>query len=1048
MSPPTSSCGGNLPRQAPGVSSQVTDPDRRPGLGAPRPAVHRRRVFFAVVLAVLFIWAGPQIVRAQTNAGPPNTAAFNWAGFHRNDNLSGYAANSTLSPTTAATLGVRWARATYSQALDSPVVSSTHLGMLAFLGTEAGYELAFTASNGSLVWARALSGQLLSTSAVSAGALWVATSNPAALYKLDPQTGATECSVVLPRVAESSLVVATPPGGHPSVFVASLDTNGRSGPVIAIAASDCGVEWQFTDYKIATGSWAPLAYGVDRNDTPLVLVGTSDPDDTEYAINAVTGSLVWAFYAGQPGNFDIGAGATISPPGVNGSADGVAYLPTKSGTLFAIDLTTGTKLWSYVFDPPIYTSDTGTGRSTPALAGTNLVFGHVGGVVDLNAITGVLRWQYADPSGTEVLSSVAIAGKAGDNVVLAADLAGTFYALNLRNGKLLYRYQTGNYIASSPAVSDGEVLIASTDGLLYDFASGGGNDATIPSASVTSPANGATVLNPLGNEVIQGTASDPASVQAVEVAIQMGDSQGPWWNAATNAWSPGPVGNPATLTSPGVTSTAWTFALPVPSYGGNYQITVTAYSGSGQSSISRGPSQFVVEAAASGPRLQVSQFNVSPGASLVVSGQGFSPGSPITLSIQGTTIATPTATGAGAFGPFNVVIPRSTGFGESLIMAIDTSHRHSVVPIYVANTWLVPGNDPGNSGFEPNDASYANIYFLGSNSGIDPAWDYIDGSTITTSTVVANGVAYVGDASGQVLAIETANGAKLWSWQDSTGAAIDGSPTVDPVLGQVMVGTADGSIDAISSEDGQAIWSASVTGAANAPTFAGGEAYVSSSGGTVTALVESSGTVSWSTTLASPASSAVAVDRSSHVLVVGEHDGTVLALSTSSGSLAWSFNAGGAVDTTPVIYAGSVYAGSADGTLSALSETTGKLIWNYSTGAAITASPAIFQRTPPEVFVGAADGSLTGLSTVDGSVSSVNRFGGAITGVASTRGAVFITTAPGIVNAMRATGIEQAWAYNMGSPTNEPPAIVDGAAYISDASGNLVAFTPYGQAPP
>ena len=63
---------------------------------------------------------------------------------------------------------------------------------------------------------------------------------------------------------------------------------------------------------------------------------------------------------------------------------------------------------------------------------------------------------------------------------------------------------------------------------------------------------------------------------------------------------------------------------------------------------------------------------------------------------------------------------------------------------------------------------------------------------------------------------------------------IDGSPTVDPALGQVMVGTADGAVDAISTATGQTVWSASVAGAANAPTFANGEAYVSSTGGTVT----------------------------------------------------------------------------------------------------------------------------------------------------------------------------------------------------------------------
>lgn len=59
------------------------------------------------------------------------------------------------------------------------------------------------------------------------------------------------------------------------------------------------------------------------------------------------------------------------------------------------------------------------------------------------------------------------------------------------------------------------------------------------------------------------------------------------------------------------------------------------------------------------------------------------------------------------------------------------------------------------------------------------------------------------------------------------------------------------------------------------------------------------------------------------------------------------------------------------------------------------------------MFVGAGDGSLTGLSTVDGSVESINQYGAAVTGIAA----------------------------------------VNEAVYIGDAAGNLIAFTPYGRAP-
>ena len=75
-----------------------------------------------------------------------------------------------------------------------------------------------------------------------------------------------------------------------------------------------------------------------------------------------------------------------------------------------------------------------------------------------------------------MLSSVAVAGKSNNGVVFCADFGGSFHALSLTSGAALYNYKTGGYIVSSPAVSDNDVLIASTDGLLYDFSLGGSNE--------------------------------------------------------------------------------------------------------------------------------------------------------------------------------------------------------------------------------------------------------------------------------------------------------------------------------------------------------------------------------------------------------------------------------------------------------------------------------------------------------------------------------------------------------------------------------------------
>ena len=231
-------------------------------------------------------------------------------------------------------------------------------------------------------------------------------------------------------------------------------------------------------------------------------------------------------------------------------------MPSKLGIMYALDLTTGAQIWSTNFNQ--ITGATEGGRSTAALDGHNLVFGYNGGLIDLNAVSGAKIWSYQDPAKAEVLSSPAIAGASGQEVVAAGDLGGGVDVVSLARGDSLYHYDSGGYITTSPAVSGGNVLIASSNGFLYNLAVGGGNDSQQPATTIATPADGSAVANPNGNLTVAGTASDATSVAKVEVAVQESGPNGSWWDAATGRWSSGPVANPATLASPGSGSTSWT----------------------------------------------------------------------------------------------------------------------------------------------------------------------------------------------------------------------------------------------------------------------------------------------------------------------------------------------------------------------------------------------------------------------------------------------------------------------------------------------------------
>ena len=145
------------------------------------------------------------------------------------------------------------------------------------------------------------------------------------------------------------------------------------------------------------------------------------------------------------------------------------------------------------------------------------------------------------------------------------DYAGDIDTLSLASGALLDQYQTAGYIVASPAETDGNLLIDSTDGFLYDLTPGGGTVAH-PSTTISSPSSSHSIANPNGNLTISGSASAGATISSVNVLIQGGG--GTWWDSATSSWVAAPYPNRATLGSPGATSTTWQTSMPVPAAGG------------------------------------------------------------------------------------------------------------------------------------------------------------------------------------------------------------------------------------------------------------------------------------------------------------------------------------------------------------------------------------------------------------------------------------------------------------------------------------------------
>ena len=986
--------------------------------------------------------AGQASAARTTSRLATGSSADDWPELHRDPMLGGYAANGTVTTANAGTLGVHWATDLYGAVLDSPVIAydSSLDETLGYVGTDQGNFYAVNMATGAIVWAANVGGPVRSSPLVSNGAVWLGTTL-GTIYKLNASTGATECTH---RNSGGSLlsspVAATPPGGTASVYFAA-------GHVFSVSAATCALKWTFSGGH--TGTWDPLAYTVDAAGKPLVLFGSNDPSDTAFAADAVTGKEVWHFKTANDNDFDLGSGFTISAPHVNGFADGVAYVPGKDGNVAALNLATGKRLWRTslgTFDGVVNES-----LSTAALDGTNLVLGDAVGVVDLNAKTGKVVWRYNTPTTSavvprgpsEVIASPAISGPAGHEVVTFGDLGNAFRVLSLASGAQVYDYRTRSWVSGGPAVSGGDILVGSSDGFLYDFSAGSGNNR--PATSISSPTFRTSVANPAGDLTVKGSASDSSGVAEVVTAVRQGGSGGTWWDAATSSWSAAPVTERATLTAAGATSSGWSVSFPVPPSGNAYRVDAYTVSAGGPSAVPAAQDEFFVRPESGGPSLSLSRGFVGPRGSVSVKGAGFGPSEKISVSLAGTVVGHATSLANGSIRAFKVRIP-TVGFGPTALLATGTtSKKAAAAAIFITNAWPQLGDGPSRAGYEADDPLLTNTIDPGQEILSYPGWHFSAGAALT-SPVVAGQVVYVGDQSGTLHALQAYNGTQLWSWHTPDGKAITGSPAVDPVAHLVFVGAADGKLYAIS-RSGKLAWSATIrSGNVQSPLLARGLVYAASTGGRMAALSKVTGSKVWSTSVGG-ITNAPAFGSSRGAILIPTK-GSVTELSASTGALRWRFRV--TRPTSPLVAGGDVYFGSTNHHVYAVSEATGRQIWTFTTRGVVRYPGALVRSVQTNgvgrLYIGSSNDKLYSFDASTGKMLAATPFGATVTGVAIAGNIVLVTTSSGLVEGMRIHG-SFVWDDATGGGLLRPPALVDGTFYAAGAGRSMWAFTPYA-APP
>jgi outer membrane protein assembly factor BamB len=137
-------------------------------------------------------------------------------------------------------------------------------------------------------------------------------------------------------------------------------------------------------------------------------------------------------------------------------SDGLAFMGTYAGTLYAWDADTGDKKWVFRTGRPI-------GHS-PTIADGVLYFGSMGRkLYAMEAVSGKRRWTFECDEG--IWTSPVVSG----GLVMFGARDGVFHAVNTRTGKLKWRFPTGAPILGSASISESglSVVFSSEDMHVY-----------------------------------------------------------------------------------------------------------------------------------------------------------------------------------------------------------------------------------------------------------------------------------------------------------------------------------------------------------------------------------------------------------------------------------------------------------------------------------------------------------------------------------------------------------------------------------------------------
>ena len=255
-------------------------------------------------------------------------------------------------------------------------------------------------------------------------------------------------------------------------------------------------------------------------------------------------------------------------------------------------------------------------------------------------------------------------------------------------------------------------------------------------------------------------------------------------------------------------------------------------------------------------------------------------------------------------------------------------------------------------------------------------WSLDMGGLIEFPAVVNDGVAYIGNAKGQVRAISMRFGKVIWRHDTPGRPRMASSPAVDG--DDLVYHTMDGYVYVLHASSGHIAWSYDAgSPIESSPIVHDDVDFFGAWDGRVSALDLKTHKLRWTRTLGAKITSSAAIVGDT--LYIGDYSGRLWALSVRTGATRWIGHVNGRIYGTPAVADGRIFVPSSTGySLTALS-TQGATLWSVRAGGYVYSSPAV---DGGRVFFGSYDGSFYGVSAATGGLLWRVYAGGPISGAA------------------------------------------------------------------